>query len=287
MRTNFESLSSNFGLVKKASRHWESYNGCEYVAYDRIDPDDPHDTPFSWGVAVYKNGRLIAIGFMPVYASDFDGYGFRKEYRNFYAYLFSREQYAKHRTDWRSADPGQIAEIENEWECFGDSSCIRFNSRLALKYAYMFGFISEIPEGYLEDDRASRRPVVGRLTVVKMRQLIIDGAIKAGQTVYIRGEKFTDTAPNRKVLVQTIGARLDGKDWVGETPEEMLNLIGQGKPLIVAEFPQHVIRGTPWTYPMGSRSLCYRNGKLFWVDVKEDEWFVDQYEEAERQGKAW
>lgn len=258
-------------LLAQASRLWESYQGREYVDFVEPLPGDPGDTPLSWGVAVFEDSELVAIGYVPLHRNSHTGCGLRYEKSGQGkppTFLFSRDEFATSPRSWEAADEEAILDMHQVWESFADPTAIRFRSRLALSGAHIFGFIPELPEGYHEADEASRQPMPGRLTEAKLQHLIAEGKIQAGDTIFIEGdESYQDSAPDRKAVVK-------------ELPE--------GPPCIIAGFPQHRMRnGRSWWHTMFPRYLCYRDGQLYHAKIAENEWQPHQYDEAEKRGESW
>ena len=168
-------------------------------------------------------------------------------------------------------------------------SIIEFQPRLALKEAWLFGFIPELPKGYIEADRATRRPVHGRLTPQKLRQLVLGKKILPGHVIQLEEGMCWDVAPDHIAIVQKIGIQSKGKMVVADDMGEVLRFLQQqADPFIVAEFPKHIMKnGESWTYPMDPRFLRYVDGNLYYTPVAKDGWFPDQYLDDEQSNTEW
>lgn len=255
-------------------------------------------------MAVYERNRLAAFGYWPLDRNLCDGYGLRAEIMAYKAVGSrfirsmrterSNEQFATEPMTWRPCTAEEVQDIRSEANALtaGDPLHSWFEPRLALKDAWLFGLIPAIPQGYLDADRATRRPLPGRLTAKRLTNLIREGVVQPGVVIHLEGRRFIDVAPDRRAIVQAIGIRRRKGIFLPQDANEREEMLREGYPVVIAAFPLHPCphqgdaTSKPWEYPMDYRFLRYQDGTLSYAATARDEWLEEQYLEAEAQGKT-
>lgn len=59
--------TDRLAIVRRAhaKQVWESHEGREYARWKRIYTREPRETCLAEGIAVYRGGNLVALGYMP------------------------------------------------------------------------------------------------------------------------------------------------------------------------------------------------------------------------------
>lgn len=260
--------------LEAASKCWESFEGREYVRYERPDLSDLYEVPHATGIAVYQNNAVVHFCFRLFRNTSLAHYGLRADVvdpglENFRC---SHAEFIGQPLHWRKAAPNETPTIWNEWRAFfiPGPGKLHFRPRLNLYIAYQFGLLEGMPEGYLALDQATRHSIPGRLTNCQLRELIRKKFVYPGQKVMLKNDSFKDVAPQGYAVVETLG-----RDT-------------RTRSLVIAKFPCNFPSEAPaLTHIMPANYLRFYNGTLSYVPPLEDEWLPSQYEAAEKKRIKW
>lgn len=265
--------------------------------------------PLSDGVAVFRDGVLIAFAYSPVNRGheanecSFRMLNVHKSDQSVcqahYGLISTITSRLTHGEDlWRQAHPEDGSDIIfceflalNDALTGKDTSAVIWRNRLALQLARRYGFaVDKLPDGYLERDRATRHSIPGRLTPKKLETLIQEGRIKKDATLHCDPWCKGLKKDLRSTICEVARMTKPGQQHLGRVQLVENPLItlpdGDGEPYLLVDFPHAAEPG--YLQPVTAFELLWRDDKLVHTPVRDDdEWLCEQYLEAEAAGRSW